>query len=81
MELLGTLAMVNVMGLGTLDRDLAARRTKEEQLDETKTKVVPENKGAPSTSQLLQLCLFVAVPFFGFGFADNANLVMQRISE
>ena len=33
------------------------------------------------TSQLLQLCLFVAVPFFGFGFADNATLVMQRVSE
>lgn len=62
--------------LGTLDRDLAARRTNEEQLDETKTKVVPENKGAPSTSQLLQLCLFVAVPFFGFGFADNAIMIV-----
>ena len=28
----------------------------------------------PGTKQLAQLCLFVAVPFFGFGFADNAWL-------
>lgn len=62
--------------LGTLDRDRASRKTAEAQLDETKTKVVPENKGPPSTKQLAQLCLFVAVPFFGFGFADNAIMIV-----
>ena len=31
----------------------------------------------PGTKQLAQLCLFVAVPFFGFGFADNAWLGIE----
>lgn len=62
--------------LGTLDRDRASRKTAEAQLDATKTQVVPENKGPPSTKQLAQLCLFVAVPFFGFGFADNAIMIV-----
>mmetsp|Transcript_3731 Transcript_3731/g.7392 ORF Transcript_3731/g.7392 Transcript_3731/m.7392 type:complete len:666 (-) Transcript_3731:350-2347(-) len=30
----------------------------------------------PSTRQLLQLSVFIAVPFFGFGFADNAIMLV-----
>jgi len=55
--------------IGTLDRAKKARIV---------TKVHKREEGAspPKTRQLLSLSAFVAVPFFGFGFADNLIMIV-----
>jgi len=56
--------------IGTLDRDRAiSMMTKDKTA--TKKAVRP-----PTNKQLRSLAIFVAVPFFGFGFADNAIMLV-----
>ncbi|CAJ1353452.1 unnamed protein product [Effrenium voratum] len=59
--------------LGTLDRDRAAKIRADMAPD---TGASEHPKKPPSTKQLLQLLFFIAVPFFGFGFADNAIMIV-----
>jgi len=61
--------MLYVDLLSTLDRERAAKMQQKEAHKE-------EAVISPSTKQLLQLSAFVAVPFCGFGFADNFIMIV-----
>jgi len=55
--------------IGTLDRDRALKMAHKEHAPD-------EDVPMPRTKQLLSMFAFVAVPFFGFGFADNAIMIL-----
>ncbi|CAE8606709.1 unnamed protein product [Polarella glacialis] len=55
--------------IGTLDRHRAMKIKRREKGEE-------KGSAPPSTRQLLSLGCFVAVPFFGFGLADNSIMLI-----
>jgi len=61
--------------LRTLDRHRAFSIKKETDSDCTPN-ATSDRAAAPTSKQLTQLLIFVAVPFFGFGFADNAIMII-----
>ncbi|CAE7436524.1 TMEM65 [Symbiodinium natans] len=61
--------------LRTLDRDRAFS-IKAEMASERAPSEGSDRAAGPTTKQLTQLLIFVAVPFFGFGLADNAIMII-----
>lgn len=61
--------------LRTLDRHRAFSIKKETDCDGTPN-ATSDRAAAPTSKQLTQLLIFVAVPFFGFGLADNAIMII-----